>query len=90
MEQAIQSSQPDVIILNTGNALVAGFKESIIMGKEDTLRAVQQAPKAKIIAVHMDAINHMSLTREQLAAYVKAQNIQDKVLIPLDGETLSF
>ncbi len=38
----------------------------------------------------MNTINHMSLTREQLAAYVKAQNIQDKVLIPLDGETLSF
>ncbi len=89
VDQAIQSSQPDVIILNTGNALVDGFKESIIMGKEDTLRAVQQVPKAKIVAVHMDAINHMSLTRQQLAAYVKSQNIQDKVLI-LDGETLSF
>ncbi|OTG79524.1 hypothetical protein B9T33_12115 [Acinetobacter sp. ANC 5054] len=90
VDQAIQTFKPDVIILNTGNALVDGFKESIIMGKEDTLRATKQAPNAKIIAVHMDAINHMSLTRAQLADYVKAQNIQDNVLIPLDGETLSF
>lgn len=90
VDQAIQTFKPDVIILNTGNALVDGFKESIIMGKEDTLRATKQAPNAKIVAVHMDAINHMSLTRAQLADYVKAQNIQDKVFIPLDGETLSF
>ena len=90
VDQAIQTFKPDVIVLNTGNALVNGFKESIIMGKEDTYRATQQAPNAKIIAVHMDAINHMSLTREQLAQYVKTKGIQDKVLIPLDGETLSF
>jgi L-ascorbate metabolism protein UlaG (beta-lactamase superfamily) len=90
VDQAIQNFKPDVIVLNTGNALVNGFKESIIMGKEDTYRATQQAPNAKIIAVHMDAINHMSLTRQQLAEYVKAKGIQDHVLIPLDGETLSF
>ena len=90
VEQAIQTFKPNVIVLNTGNALVNGFKESIIMGKEDTYRATEQAPNAKIIAVHMDAINHMSLTREQLAEYIKTKGIQDKVLIPLDGETLSF
>jgi L-ascorbate metabolism protein UlaG (beta-lactamase superfamily) len=90
VDQAIQTFKPDVIVLNTGNALVNGFKESIIMGKEDTYRATQQAPNAKIIAVHMDAINHMSLTREQLAEYVRTKGIQEKVLIPLDGETLSF
>ena len=90
VDQAIQSFRPDVIVLNTGNALVNGFKESIIMGKEDTYRATQQAPNAKIIAVHMDAINHMSLTREQLAEYVQTKGIQDKVLIPRDGETLFF
>ncbi len=58
--------------------------------KEDTYRATQKAPNAKVIAVHMDAINHMSVTRAQLAEYVKDKGIQDKVLIPIDGETLSF
>ena len=90
VDQTIQSFQPDVIVLNTGNALLDGFKESIIMGKEDTYTATRKAPKAKIVAVHMDAINHMSLTRAQLAAYVKDQGIQDQVFIPVDGETLSF
>lgn len=90
VDQAIQKFKPEVIVLNTGNALVNGYKESIIMGKEDTYRAIQKAPKAKIVAVHMDAINHMSLSRAQLSEYVKDKGIQDKVLIPLDGETLSF
>ena len=90
VDQAIQSFKPDVIVLNTGNALVNGFKESIIMGKEDTYHATQKAPNAKVVAVHMDAINHMSVTRAELAEYVKDKGIQDKVLIPIDGETLSF
>ena len=90
VDQTITSFQPDVIVLNTGNALLDGFKESIIMGKEDTYTATLKAPKAKIVAVHMDAINHMSITRAELAEYVKNKGIQDKVLIPKDGETLSF
>ena len=32
----------------------------------------------------------MSVTRAELADYVKDKGIQDKVLIPIDGETLSF
>lgn len=90
VDQAIEKFKPEVIVLNTGNALMNGYKESIIMGKEDTYHATQKAPKAKIVAVHMDAINHMSLSRAQLSEYVKDKGIQDKVLIPLDGETLSF
>jgi hypothetical protein len=38
----------------------------------------------------MDAINHCSLTREELRDYVKAQGIEDRVLVPADGEVLSF
>lgn len=90
VDQAIQKFNPDVIVLNTGKALLQGSDDSIIMGKEDTYRAIQKAPNSKIVAVHMDAINHMSLTRAQLSEYVKTKGIQDKVLIPLDGETLSF
>ena len=90
VDQAIEKFKPEVIVLNTGNALMEGYKESIIMGKEDTYHATQKAPKAKIVAVHMDAINHMSVSRAQLSEYVKEKGIQDKVSIPLDGETISF
>lgn len=94
VEQAIAENAPDVIVLNTGRAALAQekFKADpyIIMGKEDTLRAYQRAPNAKIVAVHMDAINHMTVDRKDLSEYTYQQGIRDRVLIPFDGEVLHF
>jgi len=60
------------------------------MGEEDVLRASQTAKNAKVVAVHMDAVNHMSLTREELRSYVKKQGIESRVDIPEDGASLEF
>lgn len=90
VDQTLAQFKPDVIILNTGNALVNQFKESIIMGKEDTYHAYKAAPNAKIVAVHMDAINHTALSRKELRQYIKEKGITDRVLVPNDGETLAF
>uniref|UniRef100_A0A1I7YQ99 Isochorismatase domain-containing protein n=1 Tax=Steinernema glaseri TaxID=37863 RepID=A0A1I7YQ99_9BILA len=57
----------NVVILNTGSALMSGFEQHpIIMGKQDTLQATKAAPNAAIVAVHMDSVNHMSLSRKEL------------------------
>ncbi|KAF9145297.1 hypothetical protein BGX30_009725 [Mortierella sp. GBA39] len=90
VDQTLAEFNPDVIILNTGDARLTGFDDSIIMGKDDTLHAHQAAPNATIIAVHMDAINHTALSREDLREFVQQKNIQDRVLIPADGESLKF
>ncbi|MDN3562708.1 MBL fold metallo-hydrolase [Vreelandella neptunia] len=91
VEQALERYNPEVIVLNTGAAEVTGFEgDPIIMGKEDTLRTHKTTPNATIIAVHMDAVNHMTLSRDELADYVQKEGIQDHVLIPSDGEVTSF
>jgi L-ascorbate metabolism protein UlaG (beta-lactamase superfamily) len=90
VDQTIEKYHPEVIVLNAGKAKVNGFEDSIIMGEQDVLHASQAAKNAKIVAVHMDAINHMSLTREELRAYVKKQNIENRVDIPEDGASLEF
>lgn len=90
VDQTLQQFKPDIIVLNTGNALVNQFKESIIMGKEDTYHAYKVAPNAKIIAVHMDAINHTALSRKELREYIKVKGIGDRVYVPNDGQILSF
>ncbi|MDF2796933.1 MAG: saxA [Pseudomonas orientalis] len=90
VDQAIETFQPEVIVLNAGKAMMAGYKGSIIMGEEDVLRAAQTAKNARIVAVHMDAINHMSLTREALRSYVKQHGIEGRVDIPEDGASLAF
>jgi L-ascorbate metabolism protein UlaG (beta-lactamase superfamily) len=90
VDQAIEKYQPQVIVLNAGKAKMSGFEGSIIMGEEDVLRASQTAKDAKIVAVHMDAINHMSLTRDELRTYVKQHGIESRVDIPEDGASLEF
>ncbi|MER2178055.1 MAG: hypothetical protein ABS955_10295 [Stenotrophomonas maltophilia] len=90
VQDAIKRYTPDVIVLNTGDARVKGFDTGIIMGVEDTSRVHSLAPKAKIVAVHMDAANHMTVSRADLRRYVTEKALQDSVLIPDDGETLDF
>ncbi len=90
VDQTIEKYRPEVIVLNAGKAKMQGFEGSIIMGEEDVLRASQAAKNARIVAVHMDAINHMSLSREELRSYIKQQGIESRVDIPEDGASLAF
>ncbi|MCU6665433.1 MBL fold metallo-hydrolase [Silvania hatchlandensis] len=79
--------QPDVVVLNAGYAHVIGFGP-IIMGAEDVLNVHYLLPQARIVAVHMEAINHCLLTRSALREYVDANLIGDAVTIPQDGESV--
>lgn len=90
VDQTIEKYHPEVIVLNAGKAKMTGFEGAIIMGEEDVLRAAQTAKDAKIVAVHMDAVNHMSLSREELRNYVKKQGIESRVDIPEDGASLEY
>ncbi len=91
VDQALKQHKPDVVILNTGSALMTGWEEHpIIMGKQDALQAATAAPNAAIVAVHMDAVNHMSLSRKELREFVQEKKIQERVMIPEDGEVMKF
>ncbi|WP_247887195.1 MBL fold metallo-hydrolase [Azospirillum sp. SYSU D00513] len=90
VEQNLARFKPDVVILNAGEARLVGYAGAIIMSKDDVLRATRAAPDATIVAVHLDAINHMDLSRKDLQEYVQQNGIEDRVLIPADGETLKF
>ncbi|WP_322805109.1 MBL fold metallo-hydrolase [Vibrio alfacsensis] len=85
VEDAIAEHKPEVMILNTGDA-VSPFG-SIIMGKQDTLKAHQFRPNSMIIATHMESVNHATLTRTELNDFIDENNISDFVLVPEDGET---
>lgn len=90
VDEALAEFDPDVIVLNAAEARMKGFTGSIIMSKDDVLRAAQAEPDAAVVAVHMDAINHMTLSRDDLRDYVEQNGIADRVLIPADGEMLKF
>lgn len=90
VDQALARFKPEVIILNAGDARMVGFTGSIIMGKDDVLHAAQRMPNATIVATHMDAINHMTLSRKELKEHVRQHGIQGRVRIPADGDILKF
>lgn len=90
VDQALAQYDPQIIVINAGYAVMDGFEGSIIMGKEDVLRASQAAPDATIVATHMDAINHMFQSRKELREYVKEKSIEERVEIPEDGATVEF
>ena len=59
------------------------------MGLQDIAHVHQMLPNTKLIMVHMDAVNHMSVYRKNLRQFVKANKLKN-VAIPEDGETVKF
>lgn len=87
VEDAINTYNPEIIVLNAGDAQIPGLG-SIIMGKEDTSRAHKMAPTATIITTHLEAVNHAALSRTELREYIKENDIEKYVLVPEDGESV--
>ncbi|MGB8001580.1 MAG: MBL fold metallo-hydrolase [Anaerobacillus sp.] len=89
VQEAIQKNEPEVIVVNAG---AAQFLEGgpITMTKEDVVRTHNEAPDATLIAVHMESLNHCLLTRDELKQFVEEKELSNKVLIPDDGQDLSF
>lgn len=90
VNKALNRFKPEFIVMNTGAAHLLNFKEPIIMGKEDVEHAVKFMPNSKIIAVHMDTVNHTTVSRKDLREFIKSKNIEKNVFIPKDGEIIKY
>ena len=86
VEAAIVTHRPDIIIVNAG---AAQFLEGgpITMDVDDVVKVCAAAPRATVVAVHMEAVNHCMLTRDALRAGLARSGVRARVLIPNDGET---
>ncbi|WP_149096529.1 MBL fold metallo-hydrolase [Paenibacillus terrae] len=89
IQNEIDAHTPDVIVVNAGNNVWQSMG-SLIMGKEDVYEVLKAAPKSKIIAVHMEAVNHWTLSREELERYADEKGFSSSLLIPEDGESYTF
>lgn len=85
--EAIASHQPDWIVVNAGGArfIEGGL---ITMSSEDVAAVANAAPDARIVAVHLEAINHCLESRGELAAALADSGIESRINIPEDGQTL--
>ncbi len=90
VDHALDTYKPDLVVMNTGYAQLTGFKNSIIMGTADVAKAYKKAPNAQLITVHMDAVNHATVSSDQMRKFVKQEKMTDRVNVPKEGQTLSF
>ncbi|WP_144549598.1 MBL fold metallo-hydrolase [Bacillus sp. X1(2014)] len=89
VQEVIETHQPEIIVVNGGdNQFLQGG--SLVMGKEDIYEVYKTVPHAKIISVHMEAVNHWTLSREELKSFIHDKGISTNVLVPDDGESYSF
>ncbi|MNJ67762.1 hypothetical protein D3C77_639600 [compost metagenome] len=89
VQEVIETHKPEIVIVNGGDVQLSEGG-SLIMGKNDIYEVYKTAPNAKIISVHMEAVNHWTLSREELRDFTKEKGISTNVLIPEDGESFTF
>lgn len=90
VQDVINTHKPEIIVVNAGdNQFLEGG--SLVMGKDDVNEVYKAAPSAKIITAHMEAINHWTLSREELKNFINEKEIpSSNVLVPDDGQSYSF
>ncbi|NML23829.1 MBL fold metallo-hydrolase [Pseudoflavitalea sp. G-6-1-2] len=87
----IKHYDPDYIIVNSGGAFITNFQVDgpIIMDESQVVQTAASSAKAKVIAVHMEALDHCPVTRVSLRNKANFLQIrEDKLLIPKDGEVI--
>lgn len=80
---------PDIVVVNAGAArfLTQG---AISMTSEDVIAVARHAPEATVVAVHLEALNHCPMTRDELRRHLVAAGLAERVRVPADGETLEL
>ena len=86
VEEALSVHTPEVVVVNAG---AARFLEGdpITMTAQDVASVCRAVPEVRVVAVHMEAINHCLLTRDELREELQGEGLSDRVKIPADGET---
>lgn len=87
VQKALDKFKPAITILNTGGAkFLTG--DPITMTPSDVARVHEHLPSTKIIAVHMNTVNHCFVKRADLAQAAEASGL--KIMIPEDGDTIEI
>ena len=86
VKKALKEFKPDITVVAAGNASI-DVGGDILMPIEEIVEFIRLSP-SKVIANHMEALNHCPITRNELREVLSENNLSDKVYIPNDGESL--
>ncbi|MEP6984048.1 MAG: MBL fold metallo-hydrolase [Chloroflexota bacterium] len=94
VEQVIKRFQPEIIVTHSCGAKWADDhdqRQLIVMDAEQTIAMCQAAPKSMMIATHMEALDHATVSREELRTQATNAGVSaEQLLIPADGETIEL
>ena len=86
--QTIARFQPDVIVTHSSGALWKG-SGPIVMDAAQTLEVCRTAPQSRVVAIHLDSLDHGEVSREDLRK-AAAGLPEGRLLIPEDGEVVEL
>lgn len=90
VKKVIGDSKPDIIITHSCGAKFPN-SDPILMDAEQTIAVCRAAPKAVVVATHMEALDHATVSRTDLRTFAEKKGISThQLLIPEDGEMLHF
>lgn len=89
IEQILVRETPDVVVVHACGAM--WNKVKIVCDEADTVQICDLLPESKVIATHMDSLDHGTVSRSQLREYARKMKVEDNQLfIPEDGEKISL
>ena len=88
VDRALNEFKPDIAVVAAGSASL-DVSKPILMTIEEIMTFIRTAPN-KVIANHLEALNHCPVTRSQLKQILEHNGLLSKTFIPTDGETLTI
>ena len=89
VQAMIDKFKPEVIIIHSSGAELED-SGPIVMDVEQSVLVCKFAPAAKVIAVHLETLDHGVVSRESLRSEADEAGVGERMFIPEDGETLEF
>lgn len=89
VQQILLEQEPDIIVVNAGGNAFVG-SGALVMTPEDIQAVTTNSPASQVIAVHLEATNHNTISRKELADFATEHDFNQQLSIPIDGETLIF
>lgn len=88
VKNTIREFTPQTIVLNAGGCqFIEGesIEPAITMTPYDIIQVLKEAQNSKVLAVHMDTLNHCHIKRPELKKILKRSGYEALVQIPEDG-----
>ncbi|WP_422106347.1 MBL fold metallo-hydrolase [Winogradskyella sp.] len=88
VDKVLKDYQPEISVVASGTAQL-DFFQPLLMRMDDIVKFTKTAP-GKVVANHLEAVNHCPTKRSDLKAHFEREGLSHKTFIPDDGDLMVF